>query len=745
MVRAHTVQQLIHPMEPDERILQRTNDILDRSRHIALLNLLLASVHQSLEVDQVLKNALGQALRALDGDAGGIYLLDESSAELTLAFSHGFSSSVLSSLTRVRIGEGFIGQIVEEGEPVVARLTALDSRVPSPGLGREGFQLLVVVPLRWREQPVGALFLASRQAQELPPTLPSFLAALGQVIGAALEHARSYRRVIERSERERRWAAQLHQATQVGRHITLALGSSKLFAEAARLIHDILGYPYVSIFSIEGATEELVLRAAAGTFAQAVPLGSRHSLYQGMAGWVARHGEPLLANDVTKEPRFLRWYAETKAELDVPITLGGHTLGVLSVQSDRPFAFTADDVSLGEILAGYLAVGLHNTRLLEESQQRSDRLAQLERAWRAVVEALPVGFVLVHDEAIRYANRRAGDLTGYSPDELCQRRFCEIVAESCRDDGRLQSTPQPESPKPLPARLTLRGKDRHLVEVEVTRCSLLWEGEPAVALILRDVEGESRPQEQGLHAEKLAAIAQFVSGVAHELNSPLTSVVGYAELILSEGRLTEATRRDVEMIVAQAHRARKVVHNLLAFAQWYTPEKREININDVVEAALAERVAPQEAAHIRVKRDLAPDLPRLLADAAQLQQVFLNIIINAEQAMTEAHGGGTLFVQTRMKKRLHEEKESECVEIRFQDDGPGISPDVMRHIFDPFFTTKPPGVGTGLGLSICYGIVKEHGGDIFVLSREGEGATFIVELPIGGESQNSAPLRRRSR
>lgn len=731
MVLARAAQKLTQPMEPDERILHRINEILDRSRQLALLNLLLASVHHSLEEDQVLKNAVQWALEAFPCEAGGIYLLDDSSAELTLAFSHGVPHTFLSSLSRVKTGEGVIGQIVERGEPVVFQLTAMDSRSLSPGFGREGFQLFLAIPLRSRELLVGVLFLASRQTWELPETFRPFLDSLGEIVGTALEHARRYRRTVELSERERRRAAHLHHVTHVGRQVLLAPGSSKLFTEAVRLIHDVLGYPFVCVFSVEEETEQLILRAAEGTFLQTVPIGSRQSLYHGMAGWVARHGEPVLANDVTKEPRFLRLYAETKAELDVPIALGGRTRAVLAIHSDRPFAFTDDDLSLAEIVAGYMAVGLHTTRLLEESHKRSDRLAQTEQSWRLLVETLPFGILVVQNDVIRYGNRRAAELTGYSPDELYGlRSFSEIVAESCRDALHAQEGDPNGSSESALVRLTLVRKDRRPLTFDVIRSSLVWDGHPASVLVLTEANQQPSSREQDLHAEKLAAITQFVSGIAHELNSPLTSIVGYSELVLSEGRLGESVKRDLEMIVTQAHRARKVVQNLLAFARWYTPEKRPVNINDVIEAALRERASQHEAARIRVKRDFASDLPNVLADRAQLQQVFLNIIINAEQAMTDAHGGGTLVIQTRVKKKVQGEKESLGVEIRFQDDGPGISPENLRRIFDPFFTTKPPGVGTGLGLSICYGIIKEHGGDIYALSREGHGATFIVELPL---------------
>jgi len=177
----------------------------------------------------------------------------------------------------------------------------------------------------------------------------------------------------------------------------------------------------------------------------------------------------------------------------------------------------------------------------------------------------------------------------------------------------------------------------------------------------------------------------------------------------------------VSIIDIRPHTA-QVVSNLLTFARKHPQEKRSVNINNVIQNVLELRAYEQRVNNIEAITQLAPDLPAITADAFQLQQVFINIIINAEYFMIEANGRGTLTITT--------EQADDIIRVSIADDGPGIAPENLSHIFDPFFTTKEVGKGTGLGLSICHGIITEHGGRTYAKSKRGKGATFIVELPI---------------
>jgi signal transduction histidine kinase/FixJ family two-component response regulator len=237
-----------------------------------------------------------------------------------------------------------------------------------------------------------------------------------------------------------------------------------------------------------------------------------------------------------------------------------------------------------------------------------------------------------------------------------------------------------------------------------------------------DVTGERQIQSKLLQTEKMAALGQLVSGIAHELNNPLTAIMGYGQLLLGHG-LLPAQLSEASKVYQEAERARRIVKNLLYFARENKPERTRVDLNEIVERTLALRSYELKVENIVVECDLAKDLPETMADPHQLQQVVLNLLVNAEQALLEGRGQGKVGITTR---RLAADR----ISLEVADDGPGIPPEIASRIFDPFFTTKPSGVGTGLGLSIVYGIVQQHDGEITVETPPGRGATFCIELPV---------------
>jgi PAS domain S-box-containing protein len=354
----------------------------------------------------------------------------------------------------------------------------------------------------------------------------------------------------------------------------------------------------------------------------------------------------------------------------------------------------------------------------------------LEAELRVVLDAVPAGVLLLDtDGRVQFLNpafaqlfgidfrqaRRAGHIENL--ELLLTNRFRGAKSLSFR----WRASRDGES-KPALDELELLTPVRRVIE----RSSLPVEDRDGRATgwleIYQDITSRRHFQSKLLQTEKMAALGQLVSGIAHELNNPLTAIMGYAQLLLGRG-LAPGHLTEMNHIYQEAERARRIVKNLLFFARENKPERSRADLNEIVERTLALRSYELKIENIIVETSLAPDLPPTIADPYQLQQVLLNLLVNAEQALLESRGSGHVRIRTFRSSALR-------VSMEIVDDGPGVPAEIISRIFDPFFSTKPSGVGTGLGLSIVYGIVHQHGGEISFENRAGGGARFLVELPI---------------
>ena len=283
--------------------------------------------------------------------------------------------------------------------------------------------------------------------------------------------------------------------------------------------------------------------------------------------------------------------------------------------------------------------------------------------------------------------------------------------------------------------LRLRRADQTAVWVEMTARAdaPAADGTVRVEAIMRDVSERKKLDDetrdiyhQLLQAEKMAALGQTISGVAHELNNPLATILSWAERLSQKPAIDPSVRRGLETILGESERAARIVRNLLTFARKRQTTRAMVDVNQIVRETLALRSYEQRVTNISVIDALAAGLPMVFADGHQVQQVLLNLVINAEQAMLSANGRGVLVVRT------WHDADQESVVLEINDDGPGVPDDLQPKIFDPFFTTKEVGKGTGLGLTVAYAIVQEHGGRIRLESRPNIGASFYVELPVTG-------------
>jgi PAS domain S-box-containing protein len=242
-----------------------------------------------------------------------------------------------------------------------------------------------------------------------------------------------------------------------------------------------------------------------------------------------------------------------------------------------------------------------------------------------------------------------------------------------------------------------------------------------------DITERKKAEQQALVNAKLASVGELVAGVAHEINNPLTGVIGYAQLLADRQDVPQNVKDDLQKIYEESQRTVRIVQNLLRFARQYKPEKNLVDINELLERTLELETYKLRTNNIELSTRLAADIPLILADYNQIQQVILNITTNAQQAMVETKRKGKITVTT--------ETTADHIKVSIADNGPGISQENITKIFDPFFTTKPAGSGSGLGLSVCHGIIAEHEGNLYAESTLGKGITFIIELPIAAGEQ----------
>ena len=332
---------------------------------------------------------------------------------------------------------------------------------------------------------------------------------------------------------------------------------------------------------------------------------------------------------------------------------------------------------------------------------------------------------------VSYANRRCCEVATGGEGDLIGSRLETIVAPSHRAVLRraLECVLDGKAVNNLELPLARENQSIGSFSVNLSPMKIPSGEVNSLVAVMTDITDVAMLQAKLMHTEKMAAVGQLVSGVAHEVNNPLTAIMGFADLLLENPELSEDVREDLQVIVHEAHRTREIVQNLLSFARQTPPEKQAVDVNQVLRRTISLRSYDMGSHGIDLSEDIDSRLPEIIGDAHQLQQVFLNILNNACDAVRETNRRGKIFIFTGQV--------AGGVEVRFRDNGPGISN--IDRIFDPFYTTKEVGKGTGLGLSICYGIVREHNGEIICFNNpDSEGATFAIRLPLTQPAGNKA-------
>jgi PAS domain S-box-containing protein len=445
------------------------------------------------------------------------------------------------------------------------------------------------------------------------------------------------------------------------------------------------------------------------------------------------------------------------AKLYVPIQPAvGQISGILVLGqklSQQPYS--SEDRRLLTALGSQMAIALENARLYNESRLEVKERKLAEEAlehqkayFQQLFDNSPDAIVLV-DTADRIVDVNKGfeTLFGYRANEIKGQPINDVIVPEDRIEEASALSQAGFNSEVIRLETVRKCKDDSLINVAIVGYPIRLGNETVGGCVIysditerKRVEDREKELQQELYESgRLAAIGELAAGVAHEINNPLTAILGFSQRVLKKSR-NKSLARDLERISGETLRAARIVQNLLTFARRRKPEKEDCDANDILQRALELRAYELKTSNIKVVADLTPRLPKVRADSHQIQEVFLNVVLNAEQAMVEAHQGGTLTIKTCKNKGY--------VQIMFSDDGPGIANENLHRIFLPFFSTRADKGGTGLGLSICHGIITEHGGKIRAKSRLGEGTTFIVELPAAtgktskGKTAEKKPARK---
>ena len=369
---------------------------------------------------------------------------------------------------------------------------------------------------------------------------------------------------------------------------------------------------------------------------------------------------------------------------------------------------------------------------ITERVQAEEVLKLSEQNFRNSMDSSSMGIRIMGDaDRTLYANQALLDIFGY-------KNIGELRASPPQEHytpesyvGFIRRKEQFARGESLPDQLEfdIIRKDGVIRHIQLSSRNVFWDGRQQFQILYSDIterkQAEKEKQELEAKAQiasRLAAVGEMAAGIAHEINNPLTGVIGFSQLLLEKQNIPEDIKADIIVIADGSKRVADIVKRLLTFARQTKPIKTLANLNELIENTLKLRDYVLKTANIEVVTRFDPELPWSIVDPGQLQQVFLNLIVNAEQEMKKAHGKGTLTITT--------EKKENNIRMSFKDDGPGITKENLGHLFEPFFTTKDVGEGTGLGLSLSRAIVLEHGGKMSVKSESGHGATFIVEIPI---------------
>ena len=752
-------------------------EIVRLNQELSILNTISQTVNQSIDLDEILNKSLDKMMEMTDVRSAGIYLLDEKSNDLVYVAHRGFSKIFLKGMKRMKLGEGVTGKVALSGEPIfIEDYPSYPEALPLAI--EEGLKSLAVIPLKSRDKIYGTLNLARKEFSKITLFETNLFNSIGQIISGALERASLYTENVKRLE-------ELKTLYSISQEIALKLEVKVILQKIMESAIGLLGAESGSIALWDNRKQNYVI-AIVHRLPETLIGKEFFPPWSGVIGEVIAKKTPVLYKDYEHHPNRLKELDSYhfKEVLGVPLIVREMIIGTMTIGSSDPEVhFQQSGIDLLYTFAHQAAIAIGNAKLYEDSLEKIKQLTTLYEIGKTLSSTLDL------DELFKKALELLKDRWGYvlggiffldkEKDELyirhvVGRNFEEVkhmrfkvgvdgivgwvaktgellyVPDVSKDPRYIPGSPAGKSEVAIPFKIRdqvigvldiesnePRGfdeEDLKTLSSFVSQMSISIENAQLFSDLKQTLQELKLAQDQIIQAEKLRAMGEMASGVAHDFNNVLAVVLGNIQLLLYQlDHLSpEEIREGLKIIEQSSKDGAETVRRI----QEFTGVRRDkefvsLSLNEIITEVVNitqprwKDQTQKKGIQVGLAAQLG-EIPLIMGSPSELREVLTNIIFNAVDAMPE---GGKLTIATQPQAEG-------WVEVRIADTGIGMTEEVKKRIFDPFFTTK--GVtNSGLGMSVSYGIIKRHGGEILIESELGKGTTFIIHLPTGYEEEET--------
>jgi PAS domain S-box-containing protein len=717
-------------------LFRETRSALER---LDTLNRVSGLINSSLELPEVLEAIAFSAAELAGADSSGIFQWSADKESLELKIGYGVSEEFLAEVREAspRPGQGVIGRAVASRAPIgISDVLAYPGYEYRDLIARHGYFSILALPMLARGEVLGGICLWWRKVHHTAPEELPVLVALANQAATAIENARAY-------QEERRARILAEALLRAGQVVSSTLDLDEVFERILLKLEQVVPYDSASVQLLKGDRLEIIGGRGFPNLPEIVGISflldgdSPNLEVMRRRDYFIVPDAPAVYGEFSKEPHS---QAGIRCWLGVPMLVGDRLIGMIALDSRQPGFYTEEHARLARTFAAQAAIAIENARLFDQTLADAK---ELEAVFNAIADLI---FVLDSDSVILEANPAIAERYGVSLQELVGRHCYEALY------GNRQLC------EPCPARFTLAtGQPKQCVVREQLPDGMeawldvatypIFDEEGEVSRVVkyeRDITERKRLEAQLLQAQKMEAVGTLAGGIAHDFNNILTSILGYTSLVVGQLEPGDPRRDDLQYVERAARRAAELTRQLLTFSRRDVREPGPMHVTPLIKeiAKLLERTFSRS---ITIRTVLSAEAGPVLIEPSQLEQVVMNLCINARDAMPE---GGELLIEVQevfldeeyCRVQANDAKPGRYVLISVSDTGQGMDEKTLRRAFDPFFTTKEMGKGTGLGLAVVWGIVTNRGGFVHLYSELGVGTSVHVYLPVSAEQPQETAM-----